>query len=225
MDVINTMANNNRAQLTFNADATDLSCVDAQAFSVVILAAGLSRRMGTVNKLMLDVGDESLLRHCVSVVSELNACQTIVVLGHQQKIIESEIADLGVQLIVNENFSSGQQSSVLCGLKAVSENNKATLICLSDQPLLNASHFYQLMWAFDNRPEGLHIVVPVHESKRGNPVLISEMVRQQVLNSSHLDCRRYLNENPDKVFWVSFNDAAYVTDVDTPEEYAALQNL
>lgn len=199
--------------------------VVASEFAVIILAAGLSSRMGNTNKLLLDVNGQSLLQRCVSVVKEAGVGEIIVVLGHDQDNTIREIADIDVQHVVNEQYETGQMSSVQCGLESLSGSKKATLICLSDQPLLNTGHLKQLMWAFENLPQDKQIVIPMYNNQRGNPVVLSDKVCERVLQQGgNPGCRRYIDKNPELVSWVSFDDPAFIIDIDTPDEYTTLCN-
>jgi len=68
--------------------------------------------------------------------------------------------------------------------------------------------------------------MPVHEGQRGNPVLISEHVRQRVLkNHANLGCRGYIDKHPELVNRLRVSDKAFITDIDTHEEYLAYMNV
>ncbi len=203
----------------------DTSSIASDEFAAIILAAGLSSRMGTSNKLLLKHNGLSLLQHCVSAVKNSGIGEVLVVLGHDRANTETELAAMDVQHVFNEQYATGQMSSVQLGLQALSGHKKATLICLSDQPMIDATHLRKLMWAFENKPADKEIVIPTYQSKRGNPVVLSASVRERVLEQGgNPGCRQYIDKNPALVSRVSFNDAAFVFDIDTPDEYAALND-
>lgn len=206
-------------------EKVETDSVIADEFSVIVLAAGLSSRMGHQNKLLLNFNGQTLLRHCISSVTEAGLTDITVVLGHDRVNTEPELTGIQVQVVVNKEYEAGQMTSVYCGLSGVSGSSKATLICLSDQPHVTAAHLRNIMWAYDNRPLGKDIVVPVYEGDRGNPVCIGKSVREQVLSQGHnSNCRRYIDDNPELVYGISFNDPAFVADIDTPEQYAIQTN-
>lgn len=211
-----------------NLLSKEIGYVDASEYAAVVLAAGSSERMGDNNKLLLEFNGRSFVRHCVNTVVESGVIETVVVLGHARANTERELIDSGVRSVFNPHYNAGQQSSVLCGLNALSGNSKAAFICLSDQPTLTARHLRQLMWAFNNRTKGTEFVVPMFGNERGNPIILSENARNKiVLRASRLlgqsqSVRDYIDTHPEQVYWVSFNDSAYTEDIDTPSEYALL---
>ncbi len=197
--------------------------VNSNEFAAVVLAAGLSRRMGEHNKMLMLFDGKSLLQRCLSSVINAGISEVVVVLGYQHLSVENELSGYDVLYVVNPKYEQGQGTSVQCGLNALSGYKKASLICLADQPLVDAQHLIQLMAAFESRSEAKEIVVPVYNAKRGNPVVISEPVRQEVKKKyGSSGCRKYIDEHPWLVEWASFDDAAYTQDIDTPEEYNKL---
>jgi molybdenum cofactor cytidylyltransferase len=197
--------------------------VTAASSAAVVLAAGLSERMGAKNKLLLEVGGEPLVRRCVLAVVAAGVGDVVVVLGHDSQRMALELGPLPVRLVVNPDFNAGQMSSVHCGLSAVGEGCDAVMICLADQPRLTAAHINSLLHAFDTLPPHQSIVVPVCNEQRGNPIVISEQVRQEVVRRGpNPGCRAYIDDHPERVCWLPVNDAVFVTDVDTPADFDAL---
>ncbi len=199
--------------------------VNASEYAAIVLAAGSSERMGDNNKLLLEINGQSLLRHCVNTVVKSGVIEAVVVLGHDRANTEREIIDSAVKSVFNPHYKAGLQSSVLCGLNALSGNSKAAFICLSDQPTLTARHLRQLMWAFNSRPDGAEFVVPMFGNERGNPIIVSENARNKIVrrkSGQSLSVRAYIDAHPEQVCWVSFNDPAYTEDIDTPSEYSLL---
>ncbi len=201
----------------------DISQIASNEYAIVILAAGLSKRMGAENKLLMQHKGQSLLERCVSVVEKTVVGEVVVVVGHERTATERALAESNVKCVLNEKYLTGQQSSVICGLQSLSGRQKATLICLADQPLIDKSHLLKLMWAFENRSAGKEVVVPMYNKQRGNPVVFSNIARTTVLEQMvKPDCRKYIDNNPDRVSWVSFDDQAYILDIDTPADFSAL---
>ena len=70
----------------------------------------------------------------------------------------------------NPAYETGMSSSLRVGLDAVQDKVDGVLVCLGDMPWVRIDHLEALIATFDpscDRP----ICVPVHERKRGNPVL------------------------------------------------------
>jgi len=195
----------------------------ANNIAAIVLAAGLSKRMGSANKLLLDVEGQSLLRRSVMAIVGAGIGEVVVVLGHESELTKLHLVELGVRYVVNTEYKSGQMSSVQCGLSALSGGNQAAMICLADQPLIKVTHLQQLINAFESLPDDKQIIVPMYKSQRGNPVMISETVRKKVVRQGgNPGCRKYIDNNPDQVLWLPVSDTAFTTDIDTPEDYTAL---
>ena len=201
--------------------------------SAIVLAAGLSQRMGAANKLLLPVSGKSLLHRTLDALVEADVDRIVVVLGHQSNKVREHIQPYRVQVVVNEHYAQGQKSSVTCGLRALGgktggnlgDKQSGVLICLGDQPMIEAKHIRHLVDAF-SLSQSQSIVMPVHEGQRGNPVLISEHVRQRVLkNHANLGCRGYIDKHPELVNRLRVSDKAFITDIDTHEEYLAYMNV
>ncbi len=204
---------------------TDADTIDAGNIAAIVLAAGMSQRMGAENKLLLEIDGQSLLRRCVMTIKTAGIGEVVVVLGHESERTKLQVEALGVECVTNSEYESGQMSSVQCGLNALSGVSKAALICLSDQPMIAPKHLLELIQAFDNLHPDKQIVVPTYNEQRGNPVMISESVRRQVLQKAGSPgCRKFIDDNPDLVCWLPVKDSAFTTDIDTREEFQAVRD-
>ena len=76
--------------------------------SAVVLAAGLSSRMGGPHKLLLDVGGEPMLRRVVRSVLAVDPAEVIVVTGYRAEDIKAALDGLPVRFVHNPAFAEGQ---------------------------------------------------------------------------------------------------------------------
>jgi len=121
--------------------------------------------------------------------------------------------------VVNQDYASGQVSSVRCGLSSVKTSSRATFIALGDQPRIPVSTIETMLEAFENRGVA-ETVVPYFSGNRGNPVLVSANARKDILaGKRNFGCRNFMDKNPGLVCNVDIDDAGVITDLDTPEEY------
>lgn len=191
--------------------------------SAVVLAAGESRRMGDRNKLTLPLGGEPVLRRTVRSVLASEVREVIVVLGHQADVVRPLIEDLDVGIVINEHYAEGQMTSVHGGLAALTDACAGAMICLGDQPLMTTADFDALIRAFRDRADG-SILVPVHQGRRGNPVIIATAHRREILKGDrNLGCRKLIEKNPHLVAAVDIGTDHVVVDLDTPDDYSAVQ--
>lgn len=188
--------------------------------AAIVLAAGQSRRMGGVNKLLKTVMDKPLIRKTVESALESHAAAVVVVTGHQQQDVIQALDGLPVQIVHNPNYEAGLSTSLQQGLTCLPDDVEGALICLGDMPGINAGHLNALIDGFD--PEaGQAIGVPVHNGKRGNPVLWAQRFFDLMISvKGDVGARHLIGDHEDLVYEVEFGDTAVLTDLDTPEEWS-----
>ena len=103
----------------------------------IVLAAGSSTRMGR-NKLLLDVGGETLVRRAVRLATEAGLDPVILVTGRFREAVEREVEGLDCTPTFNPDHETGIQTSVACGVAAAPEACGAAVVLLSDMPFVTA---------------------------------------------------------------------------------------
>jgi len=187
--------------------------------AAVVLAAGSSQRMGTENKLHLPIDGVPLLRRCLKTLLASNIDEVVVVLGHDQEATRTLVDDLPLKLVYNDAYESGQMTSVHCGLASLNKTYDGVVIALGDQPALTVADINYLIDAYLKRSSG-EVAVPCFEGERGNPIIISESCRADILTGTrNLGCRKFIEKNPELVCRVEMPGPGVVIDLDTPQEY------
>lgn len=189
--------------------------------SAVILAAGESRRMGTQNKLLLQIGSEVLIRKFVKSVCASAADAVLVVLGHEAEKIKAVLQDQALRFVKNTCYEKGMTTSIQSGVNAASMESVGLMICLADLPFAETSDFNRLIQAFTDfrRTESSLIIVPVFQGQRGNPVLFSAEFRDKLLAHNGEGCKGIVSKYPQSVREVSMENDNLLRDIDTPEDY------
>jgi molybdenum cofactor cytidylyltransferase len=144
----------------------------------VILAAGLSRRMGHL-KALLPFGDHTVIEHVIAPLIEADLAEIAVVLGHRAEEIATVIATLPVRILYNPDYRHGMTSSVQAALRAIDPIPDAYLLALVDQPQIGLQPIRQLLTAFAQTHKG--IIIPTYAGKRGHPIILAARYRQEVL--------------------------------------------
>jgi molybdenum cofactor cytidylyltransferase len=192
--------------------------------SAVVLAAGLSSRMGGPHKLLLDVGGQPMLRRVVQAALAVQPAELVVVTGFRAPEIMAALDGLPVRFVENPAYADGQPGSVVAGVRALTALCDAVMIVLGDQPLLTPAALARLIAAFRTAPEGRSILVPTSGGQRGNPVLFAARHIPEIqAGRMKLGCRRLIETYPDQVALIEMADDAFIRDCDTPEDYAAMQ--
>ena len=188
----------------------------------VLLAAGEGRRMGGVVKPLIRLQGVPLISRQLVALSGAGVDEVVVVTGHARRAIEALVQGFSVTVAHNEQHALGQEGSVRIGLAALSGEFDAIFVVLSDQPLIAAGDLTELIGAFKKRPGG-HVVVPVVDGQRGNPILLDEVARTQILASgTRLGCRHLIERQPEFVHVHETGNTRFVTDLDTVEDVQAL---
>jgi len=99
----------------------------------VVLAAGASSRMGT-NKLLLQLGGESVLRRAVQRVLAAGLDPVLVVLGHEADRTRAQLDGLACRAVFNPEYARGMNSSLRAGIAAVPPEATAVVVALADMP-------------------------------------------------------------------------------------------
>ena len=190
------------------------------AISAVLLAAGESRRMGEDNKLLLEVDGEPMVRCTARHLLSAQPSELIVVVGHEAPHITEALRDLPLVIVRNSEYRNGQMTSVHCGLSALKSPCQGVMICLADQPFLTSDDYRAIMDKFRQRRSAKSILVPTHDGRRGNPIVLAHEHCSGILDrKANLGCKHLIDRNPDLVMTVEFSTDRYVRDIDTRLDY------
>jgi molybdenum cofactor cytidylyltransferase len=176
----------------------------------VILAAGESRRMGKP-KPLLKIGDKRLIEMVLDAFDM--ADDIIVVLGHGPEHLIKVLQKLGVKWTVNQNYPKGMTSSFKEGLEKFKKFD-AVFLALCDQPMVDRDF---LAKAIDAWKAGAKIVSPVHNGKKGHPVLFDRSLFKEILTLENGELiRDVIHRHEEDHHLIEAGEWA-VTDLDTPE--------
>jgi molybdenum cofactor cytidylyltransferase len=188
----------------------------------VLLAAGEGKRMGGVAKSLIRLQGVPLISRQLIALSGAGVDEVVVVTGHQRDAVEAQVQSFPVSLAHNADYSLGQQSSVRVGLAALRGHFDAVFIMLADQPLIGAADLTELIAAFKKRPAG-HLLVPMIDGQRGNPILLDDIAKADILASGvNLGCRHLIENQPELVHVHASSNQRFVTDLDTLEDLQRL---
>jgi len=194
-----------------------------QRVAGLVLAAGRSTRMGGPNKLLEEINGRPLVRIATEQVLASRAKPVIVVTGHQRERIERALAGLPVTFVHNPHFADGLSTSLKTGIAAVPPEADGAIVCLGDMPQVTPALIDRLIAAFDPA-RGALVAIPTIGGKRGNPVLWSRRFFPELLAvEGDIGARHLIGSYAEAVVEVPVEDAAALTDVDTPEALIAVR--
>jgi molybdenum cofactor cytidylyltransferase len=193
------------------------------AIAAIVPGAGRSSRMGGPNKLLAEINAKPLIRMVAEQALASRARPVLVVTGHQRERVEAALSGLPVQFVHNPRFADGLGTSLKAGIAALQPNIDGAIVCLGDMPQVDAALIDRLIGAIDP-DKGALIAVPVIEGKRGNPVVWSRRFFADLMTvEGDIGARYLIGRYAEAVAEVPVDGTAALTDVDTPEAFAAVK--
>jgi molybdenum cofactor cytidylyltransferase len=191
--------------------------------SAVVLAAGMSRRMGTPKQL-LRIDGKTILEHTLENVSASKVSEIVLVLGHAAESVEKEISRDRIRVARNLDYQQGMGTSLRTGLAALNADTSAALIVLADQPFVRPDTLNQLITCHQKlKPQ---IIIPLYKGFRGNPVLLDRSVFPELKElSGDVGCRAIFGSHTENICKLPVEDMGILLDIDSPEEYQKLEKM
>ena len=190
--------------------------------SIIILAAGASRRMGQP-KQMLRYGSRTLLSHAVGVAAATSASEVLVVVGIDPDIYAAELAcyQSKFRMIQNRQSETGIGSSIRFGIEAISREAQRALLMTCDQPFVRSSHLEQMLELAAVAPQTKVAIAANYRGILGVPVVFRRSLFPELTRlSAEQGARKLLLRHRDAIEPFELPEAAF--DVDTPSDYRML---
>ena len=187
--------------------------------SALVLAAGLSRRMGT-SKMTLPWGNSTVINQVISVLTAAKIGEILVVTGGGQKDVERVLTNAPVKFVLNTHYDQSEMiDSLQLGLCECSPESEAALIALGDQPQIQLEIVQKIVKAYEGNKSP--IVIPSYQMRRGHPWLVNRIFWQQIADIRAPDTlRNFLEVNKDRIEYVCVDNDLILRDLDTPDDYA-----
>lgn len=197
----------------------DIFAVD-EPIAGIILAAGESTRFGQPKQL-LDWKGQPFVRAVAKTALQAGLSPVVVVTGANAEKVEAALHRLNVTIIRNEQWKTGQASSIRAGIEVLTASPKTggAIFLLVDQPQLTGSVIRALR---ERHAHGLYpIVAPMVMDQRANPVLFDRLTFSDLLKlEGDIGGRAIFHKH--RVEYLPWHDDRLLLDVDTPEMYQRL---
>ena len=136
---------------------------------IILLAAGLSKRMKSENKLIKLYKNKPLINYSLNVLKKSKANKIIIVLGHQYKEVKKIIKkNKKIIFTYNKNYKKGMASSIKVGLKKVSKNDNGFIVAQSDMPFVKLSDINKICRSIKTKKFLVHALK--YKNRLGNPI-------------------------------------------------------
>jgi molybdenum cofactor cytidylyltransferase len=191
--------------------------------AIVILAAGMSSRLGTPKQL-IDYNGKSLLLYTVNEALLTGLRPVVVVIGAHSDSVKKEIDNLEVNLIENEQWQEGMASSIRCGVafaQKIDVHVDGIVFMVCDQPYVSTSLLNGLLSA--QHRTGLPIVASSYEKNLGIPALFHKTFFTELMGlTGDSGAKKLIKLHKNLVTAISFPEGNI--DIDTKADYDALLN-
>ncbi len=183
----------------------------------IILAAGQSTRMGRTKQLLPWAGT-TVLGHIILQSNRSCLDQLVLVLGHKAEQIANELDMQNLAVVYNPEYDKGQSTSLKRGIDNLPDDVQAAIFLLADQPLISCSVIDKIVYAY--LQTSFPLIIPVHEGRRGNPVLIDRSIFPRLMClQGDTGARAIFDEYTDYLFEVEIPEPGICLDLDTWDEY------
>jgi molybdenum cofactor cytidylyltransferase len=187
----------------------------------IILAAGGSSRFGQP-KIMLNWGGIPLIRKEAQTALAAGLSPVIIVLGAVIEPAMSALADLPVQIVINEQWQAGQGQSVRTGTAALPSSVGSAIFLLADQPQVTVEVLQALI--HQHQQSLSPILAPFVNGKRLNPVLFDRVTFKDLQQlQGDMGGRSLFSRY--EVEFMPWHDSLLAMDIDTPEDYQKLLEM
>jgi molybdenum cofactor cytidylyltransferase len=184
----------------------------------VVLAAGLSARLGT-NKLLLRLESEPLVRRAARLALEAGLSPVIIVLGHEAEQVAAALDGLPVVSVVNPDFRAGMHRTLQHGVEQVPAECAAAVVLLADMPFVSAAMLAELVARFRSGTEPL--VLSLYGEVQAPPTLYARSLFPEIAAAGEACGRRIVLAHRREAAALRWPEAA-LADIDRPEDAARL---
>jgi molybdenum cofactor cytidylyltransferase len=191
--------------------------------AAIVLAAGLGSRFGGASKPLAEFRGKPMIRHVCEAAFRSLARPVLVVLGHRSEEVAKGLEGLEVVTVACPDYADGLSRSLQAGFAALPREAQAAVILLADMPLVEAEVINDLIAAWRAAPSA-PAVVPTHDGKRGNPVLLSRALAPEIMALTGDQGAGPLLRRLPGVVECPSQHVSVLRDIDTPEALANLQN-
>jgi Uncharacterized MobA-related protein len=196
----------------YAADGFSGGSLPMSSVAAVILAAGVSRRLGE-SKQLVRLNGETLLERAVRVCREAGCSPVVVVLGASAGEVREQCALGDAAIVTNEEWAEGMGSSVRRGVRALPPNVEGCVITTCDQPAVTAEHLRALMALGE-------LTASAYAGHRGVPAYFPLKIFAELMNlRGDAGARELLKDAK----WLEL--AAAELDVDTPADLERARRL
>lgn len=184
----------------------------------IILAAGLSTRMGEPKQL-LPFGNSTIIETVVDNMLGAKLETVIVVIGHETEKIRSHIQHKPIVTVFNPDYREGMLTSAQCGVASLPKSADAFALTLVDAPFITSELVNRVVDAYNETDCG--IAVPSYDYRRGHPVIFDRRYAEAILalDEESGGVRSLFKKYANDIHYVTVDTDHVLRDIDYREDY------
>jgi CTP:molybdopterin cytidylyltransferase MocA len=190
--------------------------VEVVDIAILLLAAGASSRMRGADKLLEEIDGMALLRR-QALVALASGCSVWVALPLDRPARLAALEGLDLSVVEVAEAREGMAASIRAGVAALPSAMRAVVVLPADMPEITAQDLVAVMGRFDGRSL---VQGTGGAGDAGHPVLFpARLFPDLCALQGDQGARAVLRDQP--VIRVALPDRHALTDLDTPEDWAA----
>ena len=185
--------------------------------SGILLAAGLSSRMGEPKQL-LPFGESTIVETVVDSMLGAKFNEIIVVVGHCAAEIREQLGTRPIKIVFNPDYREGMLTSAQTGIRTL-QGSDAFALMLVDQPFITSELIDQVVDGYVQTDKG--ITLPSYDYKRGHPVIFDQRYANEILalDAGSGGVRTLFKKYSDDIHYVTVDSDRVLRDIDYREDY------
>ena len=182
----------------------------------ILLAAGFSRRFGSVDKLLQPLPDGRSMAITAAEILIKAIPTSIAVLRPENKVLAELLLSVGLKVVFCDDSEQEMADSLATAIRfsaSFEAANDGFVIALADMPYIQSATISAVAAKLSS---GASIVIPTYNGQRGHPVGFAAKFRHE-LENLHGDegARSVIKRHPDEVELLQCDDAGILADIDT----------
>src|SRR5438552_8793075 len=186
----------------------------------VLLAAGTSSRLGS-NKLLLELGADTVVRRTARHSLEAGLSPVIVVLGYEAPQVADALAGLPLKTLVIPEYHAGMHASLGAGIARVPAGCDAALVLLSDMPLVTPGMIAEVVARYR---AGGELVISLYGEVQAPPTLYARRLFPALAEAGPGSGRRVIGDHRSAAVELHW-PPELVADLDVPGDLERLRGL
>ncbi len=148
----------------------------------IILAAGVSSRMGTANKLLLKYKNHTIIEEVFHNISTSQIDDILIITGFEHdriyELFDKKLSHK-IRIILNKNYQKGRSESIKCAIRNIYHKADAALFMVADKPGVSHALIDRALIRFKkDNPPILYVKTP---KGRGHPIIFSKTLFDDLL--------------------------------------------